>query len=174
MSIPHLNEIAKNLPSVKIVGVTNEDLSASQISSLVAEYSTATDTKNILSPIKSQFSVRGIPHAFVIKDGDIYYSGHPMEEEFESVLKGLVRQAKDEEAKVDFSKLTREDVAALKVAELKQALAQRRIDYSSCIEKSELVDLLLKHVTVKASGDAAAAAGSVGADKAAAAAAGSS
>jgi hypothetical protein len=50
-------------------------------------YSVALDNSGIITPYRTTFGVRGIPHAFVIdKNGIVTWSGHPMEPAFESAL----------------------------------------------------------------------------------------
>jgi len=119
------------------------------------------------------FKVEGIPHAFLIdKAGKIRYSGHPGDPRFESTLSKLLNEpaaagaagGKDEEtnkksaaadkekeatakaaaAAVDVKGMSREQIGKLSVKELKQVLSKHSVDFSDCVEKTDLVDKIVQ------------------------------
>ena len=84
-SIPHLTEIQIKYKEhgVNIIGVTNEPLET--VEPFVnrmgkkMEYGVAVDKGlSTSNEFMGRYDLRGIPHAFVIKDGKIVWHGHPM------------------------------------------------------------------------------------------------
>ena len=84
-SIPHLTETQVKYKDhgVNIIGVTNEPLET--VEPFVnrmgekMEYSVAVDKERSTSnEFMERYDLRGIPHAFVVKDGKIVWHGHPM------------------------------------------------------------------------------------------------
>ena len=84
-SIPHLTETQAKFKDrgVNIVGVTNEDLGT--VEPFVKkmgkkmDYTVVIDDSRTLSnKYMKKYGVNGIPHAFVIKDGEVVWHDHPM------------------------------------------------------------------------------------------------
>ena len=84
-SIPHLTETQAKFKDrgVNIVGVTNEDLGT--VEPFVKkmgkkmDYTVVIDDSRTLSnKYMKKYGVKGIPHAFVIKDGEVVWHDHPM------------------------------------------------------------------------------------------------
>ena len=84
-SIPHLTETQAKFKDrgVNIVGVTNEDRDT--VEPFVKkmgkkmDYTVVIDDNRALSnKYMKKYSVNGIPHAFVIKDGEVVWHDHPM------------------------------------------------------------------------------------------------
>ncbi len=95
-SIPHLTDLQNKFKDrgVSVIGVTNEDLDT--VERFVTKmgdkmnYAVAVDKGGTSKEYMDRFKVRGIPHAFVLKDGKIAWHGHPMtglEEAIEESLK---------------------------------------------------------------------------------------
>ena len=94
-SIPHLTELQEKFKdkNVTFVGVSQEGLNT--VKPFVKEmgesmdYTVAVDQNGqTTSAYLAPFGVRGIPHAFVVKDGKLAWHGHPMDglaEELESI-----------------------------------------------------------------------------------------
>jgi len=117
------------------------------------DYVVALDAGNkVTGPYRT--NVEGIPHAFLVdKAGVIQYSGHPMDPNFEAALKkycvGTAKKddKKDEKqakATIDISKMGKDELSALKPKELHEILDAHNIDSRGCLEKSELVNLILE------------------------------
>jgi len=141
-SIPHINDLAaKYKGKVGFVGVSNEGESAVRkfvgtMGSKMA-YPVACDTRGVTAPYSKEYKVQGIPHAFVIDiEGKVQWHGHPMDSQFESALEKVASQV----PKIDLKGKSKEEVSALSVKQLKEALKQKNIDISTLLEKSELVD----------------------------------
>ncbi|KNC50195.1 uncharacterized protein AMSG_06340 [Thecamonas trahens ATCC 50062] len=150
-SIAHLSELAAKYPEVAVVGVSAEP--PSKIKPFVAKmgsqmsYTVASDSDREVEAAQAGLGMRGIPFATVIDAaGNVVYTGHPMEPAFESALAeqaNTARQAAVKAARVDAVRgKSADELASCSVKELKGALAALGADYSSCIEKRELVDLL--------------------------------
>eukprot|EP01027_Heterolobosea_sp_BB2_P008478 GEZU01012581.1.p1 GENE.GEZU01012581.1~~GEZU01012581.1.p1 ORF type:complete len:152 (-),score=33.31 GEZU01012581.1:157-612(-) len=96
-SIPHLSELqAKFRDSVTFVGVTNENENVvrpfvDKMGNSMS-YTVAIDTDGSVNRgYMSKFSVRGIPHAFIVnKLGQVFWHGHPMDAEFETALQEAI------------------------------------------------------------------------------------
>ena len=83
MTVPHLNKLQERLKDrgVAIVGVTTEDEATARpfINELKMSYLVALDTDKTTEETWMK-DVEGIPHAFVVgKDGQILWTGHPMD-----------------------------------------------------------------------------------------------
>ena len=92
-SIPHLTEIQEKFAErgVKIIGVSNEKLGTvepfvEKMGDKMA-YTVAIDG-GIAKDYMGKYDIRGIPHAFVVKDGQVAWHGHPM-----SGLDGAIKDA---------------------------------------------------------------------------------
>ena len=96
-SIPHLSKTQAKYKDreVNIIGITNEPLET--VEPFVKrmgqkmEYSVAIDNGRATSKeFMERYNVRGIPHAFVVKNGKVLWHGHPMdnlEEAIDNALK---------------------------------------------------------------------------------------
>lgn len=96
-SIPHLSKTQAKYKdrAVNIIGITNEPLET--VEPFVKrmgqkmEYSVAIDNGRATSKeFMERYNVRGIPHAFVVKNGKVLWNGHPMdnlEEAIDNALK---------------------------------------------------------------------------------------
>ena len=96
-SIPHLSKTQAKYKDreVKIIGITNEPLET--VEPFVKrmgqkmEYSVAIDNgRATTKEFMERYNVRGIPHAFVVKNGKVLWNGHPMdnlEEAIDNALK---------------------------------------------------------------------------------------
>ena len=84
-SIPHLTQLQKEYKNdVIFIGIRQEDSTivrpfveqmGNTMNYIVAVDDHGSTTREYMMP----FKVRGIPHAFVIKDGKIVWHGHPMD-----------------------------------------------------------------------------------------------
>ena len=82
-SIPHLTELQEKFKDrgVNIIGVSDEELAT--VESFVEKmgdkmaYTVAIDG-GISKDYIEKYNIGGIPHAFVVKDGEIVWHGHPM------------------------------------------------------------------------------------------------
>jgi len=83
-SIPHLTELQEKYGErgVKIVGISNEELGT--VKSFVEKmgnkmaYTVAIDKDGVSGDYMGKYGINGIPHAFVVKDGEVVWHGHPM------------------------------------------------------------------------------------------------
>ena len=83
-SIPHLTELQEKFKDrgVNIIGVSNEELAT--VESFVKKmgdkmaYTVAIDAGATSKGYMGKYGVGGIPHAFVVKDGEVVWHGHPM------------------------------------------------------------------------------------------------
>lgn len=107
-SIPHLNQIAKKNPDVRVIGVSIwEDNADQRVQKFVAEmganmtYSVAYsgNKDGMAETWTAAAKQNGIPHAFLIKDGVIQWIGHPddIEPELKSLKAGTFNLAKSKE-----------------------------------------------------------------------------
>ena len=82
-SIPHLTKIQEQFADrgVKIIGVSNENLSTVEpfVEKMGDEmaYTVAIDG-GVAKDYMGKYKIGGIPHAFVVKDGEVAWHGHPM------------------------------------------------------------------------------------------------
>jgi thiol-disulfide isomerase/thioredoxin len=83
-SIPHLTELQEKFKDrgVNIIGVSDEELAT--VETFVKKmgdkmaYTVAIDAGATSKGYMGKYGVGGIPHAFVVKDGEIVWHGHPM------------------------------------------------------------------------------------------------
>lgn len=155
-----MNEIATKYPDVGIVAVSNE--AASKLANVKTKYSVASDPKGITQKYSRQYQITGIPCVLVIFNKKVVYKGHPMEDEFEEAIlaarKAVAASAaastssegKSNDADlIDFNTKTRAEIAAMSVSALQNQLKRRNVDYSDCIEKTDLVDRVVVKLGVK-------------------------
>lgn len=88
-----------------------------------------------ISQLQQKYNVRGIPHAFVIADSKVMFSGHPMEPSFENTIQVAVQNFMNKR-----SDMSRDDLMKLPVGELKNILRSKGLSAAGCIEKADLVD----------------------------------
>jgi cytochrome c biogenesis protein CcmG/thiol:disulfide interchange protein DsbE len=91
-SIPHLIQLHEKYAKdgVVIVGLTDEPKDKVEP---FAKKMNMTYIVGYGSPTGDAYGVEGIPTAFVIgPEGKVVWSGHPMDENFEKTLEGLVRK----------------------------------------------------------------------------------
>ena len=95
-SIPHLTELQEKFKDrgVNIIGISNEELAT--VESFVKKmgdkmaYTVAIDTGATSKGYMGQYGIGGIPHAFVVKDGEVVWHGHPkgkLDDAIEGALK---------------------------------------------------------------------------------------
>eukprot|EP01118_Nematostelium_gracile_P011468 TRINITY_DN406_c0_g1_i1.p1 TRINITY_DN406_c0_g1~~TRINITY_DN406_c0_g1_i1.p1 ORF type:complete len:193 (-),score=44.44 TRINITY_DN406_c0_g1_i1:101-652(-) len=141
-SIPHLSELQQKYKSQNVVfiGVTSEDPNtakkfADSMGSKM-DYLVAHDSQGDASRLYMQkYGVKGIPHAFILsRSGQDVWHGHPMDPNFEPSLKKAI-------ADLDPSQ-SEEALSQYPVSQLKAFLQSKGVDYSNCVEKSELVALI--------------------------------
>ena len=84
-SIPHLTETQAKFKDrgVNIVGVTNEDLDTvepfvKKMGKKMDYTVVIDDNRELSNKYMKKYGVNGIPHAFVIKDGEVVWHDHPM------------------------------------------------------------------------------------------------
>lgn len=150
-SVPHVTEMQHRHPEVVFIGVTTSDppqkakAFADKMGAQM-DYRVACDTQGATDALQSQFSVQGIPHAFVIShENRITFSGHPMDPQFESAV-ASAKNAAQKAARRDLSGLSNDDLKAMPVKELKAILTEYRVTRTSiaeCIEKQDLVDKVI-------------------------------
>ena len=92
---------------------------------------------------------KGIPHAFVVgKDGKVSWHDHPMSRDFEPAIEKALAVPSTAPAapapSFDPSKMSTEEISKLSAKDLKGYLKAKKIDVDNVLEKSELVDLVLK------------------------------
>jgi len=82
-SIPHLTEVQEKFAGrgVKIIGVSDEKLGTvepfvEKMGDKMA-YTVAIDG-GVKKEYMDKYNIGGIPHAFVVKDGEVAWHGHPM------------------------------------------------------------------------------------------------
>jgi hypothetical protein len=88
------------------------------------------------------YNATGIPTAFIVdRHGKISWHGHPMEPQFESNLaKACAEKGPEKEQPLPNVKgMSASDLKNLSVADLKRVLKHHGVDYSDCLEKSDLV-----------------------------------
>jgi peroxiredoxin len=152
-SIPHITELQNKFQSrnVVFIGVTNEDESKAKpfVNRMGAQmnYRVAIDANGSVSNnYMGRYGEQGIPCAFVIdKAGKVVYHGHPMEPRFEQALEEAVNAPSSATATANTNKsFTREELANLKVHDLREIVASRHISSAGLLEKQELVDAILR------------------------------
>ncbi|RIB08102.1 thioredoxin-like protein [Gigaspora rosea] len=98
-SIPHLTKVQEKFKNVTILGVTYEK-GVDKITEFVngmgdqMNYTVAVDiNETAKNAIFTPSGARGIPRAFILVKNKIVWSGHPMDEAFETELQKAVEQA---------------------------------------------------------------------------------
>lgn len=153
-AIPHLSQLYDQYrgKGVEFVGITQEDraTATNYVKGMGAQmsYTVASDpTGRVSSLYSSQFGFKGIPAAVLIdRAGKVRYSGHPMEPSFASTLRQCV--AEEPPAPVPSAEgLSRDELLAWKVKDLKAVLKAKGVGFGGLLEKSEFVDAVLKAVS---------------------------
>jgi len=146
-SIPHLTQLQKKYKDkgVVFIGITNESEETArtfvQQMGDKMDYTVVVSSQNTLM---QQYGIQGIPHAFIIgKDSKIVWHGHPMEGAFETYLQSAINLPSKSTLDPNAS---REKLSEHSVKELKLYLQSRSIDHSTCVEKSELIDLIKSNI----------------------------
>jgi hypothetical protein len=103
------------------------------------------DSSGAISPLKQKYGVRGIPHSFVIAEGRIQYSGHPMQPQFESTIQTFAQKATQAAKAARLAALTEDSIRAMSIGELKTTLRDLGLSAAGCLEKSDLVQRVLAH-----------------------------
>ncbi|GAB4818625.1 hypothetical protein N2152v2_005671 [Parachlorella kessleri] len=158
MAFPHLSGLQRKFrdKGLRVVGVSLEEDSPQtrrfveqQGSNM--EYAVAVDSRGEAGhKLMGAAGVSGIPHAFVVDGkGLIRHHGHPMEPRFEQVVCDEAPAAapsspQQERKALPPVTLSREELLALPVRELKQILTVRNIRFEDLHEKPELVDRILE------------------------------
>jgi thiol-disulfide isomerase/thioredoxin len=145
-SIPHINDVYNQYKNrnVEVIGITNE--AAGNVRGFVQQmgtkmtYTVACDKAGLTRGLMSHYQVRGIPHAFILdKDLQVTWHGHPMQAEFETQLAKAVTEL-EASKKIKVKSLSREDVEAMTVKQLRTMLHDNGVSDSGCVEKKDLVD----------------------------------
>jgi len=149
-SIPHLTEIAHRFNDLIVIGITSEpeqkakpfvDQMGSQM-----DYRVAIDEQgDVNNNYMAKYKQSGIPCAFVIdKQSRVVFVGHPMDGTFEQAIRKAISEANGPSAPaVDVKKLSRDQLMAMKVSELKQILSSLHGSFQDINEKEALVDRIL-------------------------------
>lgn len=149
-AIPHLSRLYDECRGrgVDFVGVTQEGraAAAAYVAGMGAKmsYAVASDPSGRVSAQYSErFGFKGIPAAVLVdRAGRVRYSGHPMEPSFAGALRQCV--AEEPPAPVPSAAgLSREQLAAWKVRDLKAVLRARGVGFAGLLEKGEFVDAVL-------------------------------
>ena len=94
--MPHLVKMDKKMKSkgLSIIGAESQNTPKEKIKEILDEHKAEfTVSRQIRSPIQT----RGIPHSFVFDvEGQLVFHGHPMNPEFEKVIKKALKNYKDE------------------------------------------------------------------------------
>lgn len=150
-SIPHLTELAHKYKAagVQFIGVTNETPGAALDRFIKGmghqmDYTVAVDEDGIAQEgYMAAYRCTGIPTAFIVnRQGSIVWHGHPMDPQFEvNVAKAAAEKPAEDAAEPlpNVKGMTQAQIAALSVADLKRVLKHHHVDYSDCLEKSDLV-----------------------------------
>ena len=108
------------------------------------KYRVGSDTTGALTALVQKFGVRGFPHAFLISEGKVVYSGHPMEPAFESALERIGTQTKKKNSLTAINAMTEEELANSSIGKLKEILKEMRVSPDGCIEKADLVARIIE------------------------------
>jgi thiol-disulfide isomerase/thioredoxin len=95
-SIPHLTELQEKFKDrdVNVIGISNEELAT--VESFVKKmgdkmaYTVAIDAGATSKGYMGKYGVGGIPHAFVVKDGEVVWHGHPMDK-LDDAIEGALK-----------------------------------------------------------------------------------
>ena len=135
--IPHLSELSRKYTNVKFIGVSNEPVS--RIEPFIKKIDMCYNVlSGDLAEYSDEYSVQGIPHAFVIVDKKVVFSGHPADDGFE---RALIKA--NAPKKLDFANMTREAIAELAVSVLKEQAKLQGVNTTGCLEKSDFVDAIV-------------------------------
>lgn len=107
------------------------------------DYTVAVDEDGIAQEgYMAAYRCTGIPTAFIVtRKGHIAWHGHPMDPQFEANLAKAAAEKPAEDAAPlpNVKTMTDAQLAALSVADLKRVLKHHHVDYSDCLEKSDLI-----------------------------------
>lgn len=96
--MPHLVKMDKKMKpkGLSIIGAESQNTPREKIKEILDKHKAEfTVSRQIRSPIQS----RGIPHSFVFDvEGQLVFQGHPMDPEFEKVIKKALKSYEDESA----------------------------------------------------------------------------
>eukprot|EP01117_Protostelium_nocturnum_P005071 TRINITY_DN1835_c0_g1_i1.p1 TRINITY_DN1835_c0_g1~~TRINITY_DN1835_c0_g1_i1.p1 ORF type:complete len:116 (-),score=51.96 TRINITY_DN1835_c0_g1_i1:26-373(-) len=106
------------------------------------DYRVALDTNGkVNAAYMGAYNVRGIPHAFIVgKDGKVSWHDHPMQSSFEVEIQKAVNVPN--KISIDYKGMNEEELSKLGVGQLKEILKSNGVDYSGCVEKEDLVQLV--------------------------------
>ena len=156
-AIPHINELSKQYTNVSFVGVnTSEDERiVKKFMDRMGDkmtYNVAVDPDGVMEYYSENLNIRGIPHAIVFNNNKITYSGHPMSPEFESAVAAANQPSLTPKGKriLNFKTLTKDEIKAFSIGDLQDQLAARKVNYSDCFEKSDLLDRVYNTLGFKA------------------------
>jgi len=147
-SIPHLTEIARKYKDkgLTVIGITNEDEQktkafVTQMGSKM-DYNVVVDSEeSAYGEYMNKYNIGGIPHAFLISQGQVQWKGHPMEPDMgRNIEQSLANWAASQKPKIEFKNLSRDQISALSVKELKSILEDNQVNYTSFLEKTDYVD----------------------------------
>lgn len=152
-TIPHLTSIAQKFAGkVQVVGITDEN-DENMVKNFVdkmgskMEYTVAIDkTGQVYNNYMTAYGIGGIPHAFVVDaEGQIIWNDHPAQpsliQTLEKAIIGLKPSVSKSSNKESLSKMT-EDLTKLSVKELKDICTEHNLNYSTCLEKQDFIQLI--------------------------------
>ena len=103
--IPHLDEIQKANPNVKILQISREP--KTKISQTYGDkqvsFAVSSVTEELWSSLTDAIGLRGIPHALVIENGIVVFQGHPATQEFGAAVAALNKKIEDKLIAVEAS-----------------------------------------------------------------------
>ena len=162
-SIPHLTELAhKYKDTVEFVGITSET-EKDKVEEFVKkmgekmDYAVAMDTKGLVNAAYMQaYGVSGIPHVFVVDlEGNVAWHGHPAEPDFETALQtasaGKSASPKSSAAHhftlEQITKMSDAELVHLSAKDLRGICQEYKIDVTSCLEKTDYVEVIHQFVS---------------------------
>lgn len=95
--IPHLDDIQKANPHVKILQISREPKAKIQqtYGGKTVSFAVSSVSDEVWSTLSDAIGLRGIPHAVVLDQGVVVFKGHPMEEGFTKAIETLNKKAAD-------------------------------------------------------------------------------
>jgi thiol-disulfide isomerase/thioredoxin len=148
-TMPHLTQLQHKYPQLTVVGITNERDEAAlrkfiKNNASKMQYSVAMDTvEGAYGELMTPSGATGIPTVFLILNGKVVFTGHPMDGQLEaSIVQSIAALNKPKQVK-----LTRHELEGMSIKQLKHILEEHRAGYEGCVEKQDLVDRIMTHCT---------------------------
>jgi hypothetical protein len=164
LQIPHLTQLSQKFASrnVTFIGISSEEESTVRnfLNSMGNKvgYTMAIDNESAngaSAQLMRKYRINGIPHAFIVgKNGEVAWHGHPMEPDFEKQLAQAAAAAPatataapaPSTSTFDPHGMTHDQLATHSVKELKSYLQSKHVSTENVLEKSELIDLVLRNI----------------------------